>query len=211
MKKLLSIIILILSACILCQAQTHLQGSQLQAAITKINNAAAGMKSMSCSFVQTKHIKLLNDKMVSKGTMNYKQTDKLRWEYTSPYKYLFIFNGSKVYVGNSSRKDVIDTKSNKVFKEVARIMMNTVTGKALSKKDDFSVSVVSTNSAWQVTLVPVKKDLKQMFSKVILVFNKANTMISEINIYEKNGDWSNIKLTGVTYNGAINEKLFAIP
>jgi outer membrane lipoprotein carrier protein len=149
--------------------------------------------------------------MVSKGQMYYKQSDKLRWEYTEPYKYLFIFNGTKVYVGNNTRKDVIDTNSNKVFKEVARIMMNTVTGKALSNSADFSVDAAVDSKYYTITLVPKKKDLKQMFSKIVLNFTKSNIMISELNIYEKNGDRTNIQLKNINNNGAINESYFNIP
>jgi outer membrane lipoprotein carrier protein len=184
---------------------------QKQEVIVKINKAASNIKSMSCSFVQTKYLSILNDKMVSKGQMYYKQSDKLRWEYTEPYKYLFIFNGTKVYVGNNTRKDVIDTNSNKVFKEVARIMMNTVTGKALSNSRDFSVDAAVDSKYYTITLVPKKKDLKQMFSKIVLNFTKSNIMISELNIYEKNGDRTNIQLKNINNNGAINESYFNIP
>lgn len=166
---------------------------------------------MSCTFTQTKYLSLLSDKMVSSGKMYYKQPNKLRWEYTSPYDYLFVFNGTKVYVGNKSKKDVIDTNTNKIFKEIARIMMNTVTGKALSNKTDFTISVVGNNTSWVVTLIPKKKDMKQMFSKIELIFNKSNTMISEINIFEKNNDRTNIKLTNIVNNGSVSENYFVIP
>lgn len=212
MNKLIKIFLLLL----LCAIPTIGQAAGLSAqqkadAIKKINTAASGLKSMSCGFVQTKYLSLLNDKMVSEGVMYFKQPDRLRWEYKTPYSYMFIFNGTKVYVGGKSRKDVIDTNTNKVFKEVARIMMNTVTGKALSNSTDFSVDIESSGNFWVVTLIPKKKDLKQMFTKIVLSFSKSNTMISEINLYEKNGDRTNIKLNNISTNGTINETLFAIP
>lgn len=184
---------------------------QTQEVVSRINKSAAGLKSMSCSFTQTKHLSLLSDKMVSEGKMSYKQPDKLRWEYTSPYQYLFIFNGTKVYVGNKSRKDVIDTQTNKVFKEVARIMMSTVTGTALSNSTDFSIDVVNDSSTWKVILIPKKKEMKSMFVKIELSFNKSNLMIKEINIYEKNNDRTNIRLKDISTNITLNESLFAIP
>lgn len=184
---------------------------QKQEIITKINKSASGIKTMSCTFVQTKYLSLLSDKMVSQGKMVYRQPDKLRWEYTSPYKYLFIFNGTKVYVGNKSRKDVIDTNTNKIFKEVARIMMNTVTDKALSNSAEFTIGVDENAANYQITLVPKKKELKQMFTKIVLTFTKSNTMIAEVNIYEKNGDRTNIKLNGIIKNSTVNESSFAIP
>lgn len=121
MKKIATIFCMLL--CALSVMAAPLTAQKKQDVIGRINKAASGLKSMSCSFTQTKYLSLLSDRMVSEGKMNYKQPNKLRWEYTTPYQYLFIFNGTKVYVGNKSRKDVIDTNTNKVFKEVARIMM----------------------------------------------------------------------------------------
>ncbi len=204
-------LVLVIGLCSLQAMGAGMTTQQKSEAIAKINNAASGLKSMSCNFVQTKYLSLLSDKMVSEGKMYYRQSDKLRWEYTSPYSYLFIFNGSKVYVGGKNRKDVIDTNTNKVFKEVARIMMSTVTGKALSNSTDFNVDIETSGNNWTVTLVPKKKDIKQMFTKIVLTFTKSDTMISEINIYEKNGDRTNIKLKDITTNTSLNENLFAIP
>lgn len=210
MKNITTIIFLLLF-CSVTATAAAMSSQQKQEVIRRINKTAAGLKSMSCSFTQTKHLSLLSDKMVSEGKMSYKQPDKLRWEYTSPYQYLFIFNGSKVYVGNKSRKDVIDTQTNKVFKEVARIMMSTVTGTALSNSADFSIDVVDGSSTWKVTLIPKKKEMKGMFTKIELSFNKSNLMIAEINIYEKNNDRTNIRIKDVSTNITLNESLFAIP
>lgn len=212
MKKTFKIIILVLMG--LCSVGSNAAGltaQQKKEAVAKINKAASALKSMKCDFIQTKHLSLLSDKMVSEGKMYYRQADRLRWEYIKPYSYLFIFNGTKVYVGGKSRKDVIDTKTNKVFKEVARIMMGTVTGTALSNSSDFRVDVSGSASDWVVTLIPKKKDIKQMFTKIVLNFTKSNTMISEINIFEKNGDRTNIKLKNIVTNSTLNESLFTIP
>lgn len=211
MKKIVAILLILIGCAAFAGANSNLTARQQQEVIARINAAASALKSMSCSFSQTKHLSLLSDKMVSKGKMYYTQPNKLRWEYTTPYAYMFVFNGTKVYVGNKSKKDVIDTNTNKVFKEVARIMMSTVTGKALSNTTDFTVSVASANNTWAVTLIPKKKEMKQMFARIELIFNKSNTMISEINIFEKNNDRTNIKLSDIVNNGTIAENYFAIP
>lgn len=210
MKKTAAILLLTL-LCAVSAMAAPLTAQQKQSVIEQINRAASGLKSMSCTFTQTKFLSLLSDKMVSAGEMDYQQPNKLRWEYTDPYRYLFIINGTKVYVGNNSRKDVIDTNNNKIFKEVARIMMSTVTGTALSNSSDFTIDVVDENTQWQITLVPKKKEMKKMSSKIVLFFNKGNLMVSEINIYEKNNDRTNIKLKNIKTNVAVNETLFSIP
>ena len=94
-----------------------------QKIIDHINQVAHSLKSMQADFVQTKTMKMLGDKMVSNGKMYYQQSDKLHWEYTTPYSYTFILNGDKVLLKKGTRKDVIDVNKNKVFKEIARIMI----------------------------------------------------------------------------------------
>ena len=74
---------------------------------TKINQAASQLQTLQCDFVQTKHLKMLNDKLVSHGKMYYKKSDKLRWEYTTPYHYIFILNGSRVLLNNEKRNALI--------------------------------------------------------------------------------------------------------
>ena len=41
----------------------------------KVNQVAAQLQSMQCDLVQTKSLKLLNQKMVSKGKMYYQKSD----------------------------------------------------------------------------------------------------------------------------------------
>ena len=94
--------------------------------IRKLNAAVSNINTMQCDFVQTKHMKMLNEKLVSSGKMAYKQSDKLKWEYTSPYSYIFILNGTKIYLNKGSRNDEIDVRQNKLFQEIAKIMMNSV-------------------------------------------------------------------------------------
>ena len=168
------------------------------------------MKTMQCDFVQTKHLKMLNDKMVAKGRMYYQQPNRLRWEYTSPYSYVFILNGDKVLLKNQQRNDVIDTNQNKLFREIARIMMNTVVGKCLSDDKDFKTTLVETPTEWVATLLPQRKDMKQMFQKVVLHFNRQKAMVSLVELIEKKGDKTIIELKNVRANEAVSEKIFAV-
>ena len=153
---------------------------------------------------------MLNDKMVSHGKMYYRQSDKLRWEYTSPYAYIFILNGTKVLLKREKHDDIIDVRQNKIFKEIARIMMNSVVGKCFSDNKDFHVSIASSASDWITTLLPQHSNMKQMFQKIIIHFNKQRSMVSRVELYEKNGDRTVIDLKNVLTNTPVNAKLFAI-
>ena len=205
MKRILYIILMCLTP-VLAMAQNEGE----QKIIQKVSKAAQSMTSMQCDFVQTKHMKLLNDNMVSYGKMYYQQNSKLRWEYTSPYTYTFILNDSKVLLKKGNRNDVIDVNQNKMFKEIARMMMNSVVGKCLTDKKDFKISVAETPEQYVATLLPQKKDMKQMFSKIILYVNKRQLTIAKVEMQEKKGDNTVIELKNIQLNKNINASVFAI-
>ena len=206
MKKLL----LSLVSMLICASAAFAQSAADAKVIQQINAVASKMRTMQCDFVQTKHMKMLNDKMVSHGKMYYQQSDKLRWEYTSPYTYTFVLNGSKVLLSKGKRNDVINVNQSKFFKEIARIMMNSVVGKCLSDKKDFRTSIATTNAEWIATLVPQRKEMKQMFQKIVLHFNKSRKMVSTVELVEKKGDRTIIQLTNVKTNSSINAKVFSV-
>lgn len=201
----------ILFLMVLCLGATGVQ-AQVNAAKVKqqINAVASSMKSMQCDFVQTKYLKMLNDKMVSRGKMYYQQSNKLRWEYTSPYSYVFVLNGSQVLISKGNRNDVINVNQSKVFKEIARIMMNSVVGNCLNDQKDFAVSISATATEYVATLVPKQKQMKQMFQKIVLHFNKLKSTVAKVELIEKKGDRTVIELKNVKTNASINAGLFKV-
>lgn len=196
----------------LCLCLLNLSAQKINEAKVKqqINAVASKMKTMQCDFVQTKYLKMLNDKMVSRGKMYYQQSNKLRWEYTSPYTYTFVLNGSKVLISKGKRNDVINVNQSKFFKEIARIMMNSVVGKCLTDSKDFKVSLTGASAEYVATLYPQQKQMKQMFQKIILHFNKQNSTVSKVELIEKKGDRTIIELKNVKSNAPITAKVFGI-
>ncbi len=155
---------------------------------------SAQTKTIQADFVQTKTMKMLGDKMVSRGKMHYQHNNKLRWEYTAPYTYTFVMNGNKVLLKKGNRKDVINTSKNKMFKEIGRIMMS---------------SIVVTSKQRTMEL-PLSKSMKSLYKKIILHFNPKTTMVEKVVMYEKNGDTTEIELKNVTTNKVIPAALFAV-
>ena len=205
MKRLL-FLILILSHIIPLSAQ-QLTEEQIK---QKVNQTASAMKTMQCDFVQTKHLKMLNNDFVSHGKMYYQQSNKLRWEYTSPYSYTFILNNDQVLLKNKQRNDLIDVKQNKLFKEIVRIMMSSVVGNCLADDKNYKVSIATIGNEWVATLLPQRKDMKQMFPKLILHFNAKKSVVNNVELYDKNGEKTIIELKNIRINETIPSNMFAI-
>jgi outer membrane lipoprotein carrier protein len=190
--------------------QTKLTAEQQKQIIEKIDQTASAMTGMQCDFVQTKHLRLLKDDMVSKGKMYYQQSNHLRWEYTTPYSYTFIINNDKVFIKSKQRNDIIDVNQNKLFKEIARIMMNSVVGNCLNDEKSFRSTISVGSDEWIATLLPLRKDIKQMFQKIVLYINPKQAIVTKMELMEKNGDMTVIDLKNVRINETINNNMFSI-
>ena len=205
MKRLLILLFIFVSVHLSLTAQQS--EAQIRQAITQ---AASAMKTMQCDFTQTKHLRMLNDKMTSKGRMYYQQTNRLRWEYTTPYSYTFILNDDKVLLKNKQRNDVIDVNKNKLFREIARIMMNSVVGTSLTDDKSFKSTIATNGNEWIASLLPQRKDMKQLFQKIILHFNRTNAMVKQVEFIERNGDKTVIELNNIRTNEKISADMFTI-
>lgn len=175
-----------------------------------VSRSTAKMKSLECDFVQTKHIRMLNDRMVSKGKMYYQQPDRLRWEYVSPYTYTFILNGNQVMLRNSGRTDVIDVNRNRMFKEIARIMMDSILGRCLTDEKSFRTEIAENDKEWVATLYPQKKDMKQMWSRLVIHFDRSSETVAKVEMHEPGGDHTVIDLKNISVNKTLDQKVFTI-
>lgn len=178
--------------------------------IKQINKTATGVKTIQCDFVQTKQMSLLGEDLVSKGKMYYQQTSRLHWEYVSPYTYTFILNDSKVLLKKGSRNDVIDINKNRMFKEIANIMMNSVVGKCLTDDKTFKTTIKETRTEWVATLQPQKKDMKQMFLRIVLHFDRQQNVVVKVEMFEPSGDKTVIELQNIKTNKPIDANVFSV-
>lgn len=176
-------------------------------AVAKIDASCAGIKSLKAEFRQVKDISILNEKMVSTGKM-YFSDGMLRWEYLSPYTYLFILNKEKVLLQSSRSSNKMDVDSNRLFKTIARIIMDSITGQGLSGSSDFKVRMFLSGGCYVAELEPKKKEMSQMFRMVRLRFGK-DLKVNEVNLVESGGE-TVISILDAEYNKAVDAKLFVV-
>ena len=208
--KRLFFIVLVAVFSLHVSGQTKLTAEQQKQLVEKIDKAASAMKSMQCDFTQTKSMKLLKKEMKSNGVMYFKQPNKLRWQYTSPYDYTFIMNGDKVRIKSTKSTQDIKVQGNKIFRQITNIILNTVTGGGLKSASDFTVEVYKSDKGYFAKLYPKKKEVKQIYNVIEIYFNSSLTMVSSVRMIEKTGDETLVNLNNLKANVAINEKMFAV-
>ncbi len=181
--------------------------AQTAEAIKKIDASCAGIKSLEADFKQVKDIAILQEKMVSTGKMWFAD-GMLRWEYVSPYTYLFILNKEKVLLQSSQTSSKMDVGTNRLFKSIARIIMDSITGQGLSGSGDFRVRMFLDGGCYVAEMEPLKKEMKQMFKTVRLHFGKDMKVI-DVDLIDNSGV-TMITILNAEYNKTVDEKVFVV-
>ena len=183
--------------CCLLSVVLAAQGLSEQKIIEKMTSAAEKIKTVQCDFTQTKQSKMLKGEQVSEGKMFCQQPDKLRWEYTSPRASTLVLEGAEARLLKGNEQEA----KNKFIGSMARMIMNSVAGKCLTDNKTFQVTAKEVPSKYVATLVPLKKDMKRLYSKLVLHFDLKQETVTEIELYEKNGDRTLIELHDIHING----------
>jgi outer membrane lipoprotein carrier protein len=176
----------------------------------KIAEATEQLQTLRCDFVQKKTISILADEMLSEGRMSFKQTDKLRWEYTKPYQYEFVMNGDKVMIHSETTKNIIEVSSSKVFREISKIIVSGINGSGILDRSKFTAQFMVGAKDNMVILVPKQKEIKQLFNKIQICFNKSDYTVNSVEIEELNEDKTLIEMKNKQINKGLNDEIFDI-
>ena len=173
------------------------QGLSEQKIIEKMASAAEKIKTVECNFTQTKQSKMLSKPQMSEGKMFCQQPDKLRWEYTSPRASTLVLEGTEARLLKGNEQEA----RNKFIGEMARMIMNCVAGKNLTDNKTFQVSAKEMPTEYVATLVPQRKDMKRLYTKLVLHYDLKQETVTEIELHEKNGDRTLSELHDISING----------
>ena len=173
--------------CSLISIPLFAQSISEQEIIQRMAAAAEKIETVRCDFTQTKHMKMLKGEQVSKGKMFCQQPDQLRWEYISPRAKTITYPSPKGRMEGA----------------MARMIMNSVAGKCLTDNKTFQISAQELPTEYVATLIPLRKDMKRIYAKLVLHFDIQQSTVTEVELHEKNGDRTIIELHDIQ----INEKV----
>ena len=176
----------------------------------RVSEVSTFLKTLRCDFVQKKTISILADEMVSEGKMFFKQKDKLRWEYTKPFQYEFVMNGSQLMTISGNTKNIIDANASNAFREICKIIISGINGSGILDPARFSAKFFTGTKENLVSIVPKQKELKQMFKQIHIYFNKTDYSVNAVEIDELNGDKTFIEMKNKQINKELSDEIFSI-
>ncbi|MBX2968010.1 MAG: outer membrane lipoprotein carrier protein LolA [Cyclobacteriaceae bacterium] len=166
------------------------------------------LNAIESDFKQEKTLSALTEKINSQGKLWFKRENKIRMDYNTPFMYKMIIREDKMFIQDGERASQVNVKSNKLFQQVNRIMIDCMQGTILDSKD-FTFRAFENNTAYLLEMTPVSKTLKEFFHTVVLIVEWKDASPLSIELNEPTGDKTLIILSNKTVNGVLPDEVFS--
>jgi outer membrane lipoprotein-sorting protein len=153
-----------------------------------IRKAAATVRSIETSFVQTRTLKILTKPLVSRGIMAFRRPNDLRWEYQSPLQTLLVAKSGNIHRLIKRGSTWVADASGRL--EAMKIVLGEIN---LWLDGDFSSSKTfrpelrpaRPGHAAHVELIPIDPSLGKIIARISINFGERPGTVSSIDIYEE--------------------------
>lgn len=203
--------ILILALCILSVfqgiSQTKLSESEQAAFKSKVQSTAQNTQTIVSDFVQTKHISVLDNEIISEGKLVFKAPNLVKWEYIKPYQNTAIFKDDQLLVNNEGKKQNIDLGTNKMFRSLNTLIVNSIKGDMFDESQ-FELEYFKFDQGYVVKFLPKDKRLKKFIASFELKFSGTTAEVDEVKLIEPNDDYTLITFQNRKVNTTISESNF---
>lgn len=174
-----------------------------------VKEMALNTTSIESDFSQEKHLTMLEEVLISEGYFCYKKENKVRWEYKTPIQYLIIINDARFIIFDGNKTSEFDVNSNKIFKEINNMIINSIQGSIL-ENEDFTISYYENDDHYLAKLNPNEKNVKKILRSINIYFDKKDFSVSMMKMIEISGDYTDIKFINKKLNEALPDTLFSL-
>ena len=179
-----------------------------------IRKAAATIKTIETSFVQTRTLKILKKPLVSRGVMAYRRPNDLRWEYQSPLQTLLVVHGGNVRRLIKHGTSWVTDSSAKL--EAMKVVLGEINlwldgNFAASRTFRPELRAADHGQPAHVDLVPIDPSLAKIISRIAITFAERPGTVNAIDIFEEGEGVTHIAFEEQRFDVAIPDERFEAP
>lgn len=175
-----------------------------------IRTTGEAIESLECEFTQTKTVSMLEQKMISEGKLYFRKPSAVRWEYLTPVHNFFIMNGEDLLAGNDASAKRSSLKKNRFARMISSLIVGSLSGECLEDSRNFKTELSLETGEWVAVLTPLRRDLSQLCSSIVLRFNPKTALANSITLNEASGDCTHIVFRNMKINLSLPEGVFDI-
>jgi len=206
----ISVVITILSISVIyAQNDNYSAVSDINSLKNKLAEHALSTNSIESSFTQEKHLWMLDEVLISKGTFLFKKENSVKWQYETPIKYTIIIHDGKFTIVNNGKVSEFSIDSNPMFHEINNMIVTAIRGDFMDSKD-FRAEFFENNSNYLAKLVPLNKQVSSMLETIEIYFSKQNMQVVEVVFKEPGDDFTLIQFNNKKINSQIPDERFLL-
>ena len=204
MRNILYILFFIVST---VHSQQKMNTVEANALKEKVKIQAAQTETITSDFVQYKHLDFLANDIITKGNLNFKTPNMVKWSYVDPFVYSVIFKDENLYINDEGQKSDVNLSSSKLFKQLNKLIVNIVKGDMFDEKE-FDITYFKTATASDVHFVPLNNKISKYIKAFHIQFNNKGDVI-EIKMIEPSDDYTKILFSNRILNKTVSDAVFA--
>ena len=166
--------------------------------IESIAKACSDMRSMKCDISQTRTVPLMDEPQKSSGTMIYFKPSRFCLNYTDPFEWKLKVDGDNIMTGSDGS---MNGDAGRLYKGLSDMILGCMSGQMLKDKRTFKVTVSDAGDEWKALLIPVRRDMKKMFSQIELGFDPDTRLLRRLRMDDAGGGSTEILISNVRLNG----------
>ncbi|WP_114491203.1 outer membrane lipoprotein carrier protein LolA [Candidatus Ulvibacter alkanivorans] len=173
----------------------------------KVRESAQNTTTIVSDFKQTKHVSVLDNDIVSKGKLKFKDPNKVKWSYTEPFDNTAIFKNNALYVIEEGKTNTIDLGANKIFKSLNSLIVQSIKGDMFDESQ-FDITYFKTSNGYLVRFAPIERRLRRYIAAFELQFTKDDATVVSVRLIEPNSDFTHIEFVDRKQNVAVGDSEF---
>ena len=166
--------------------------------IESIVKASSDINSMKCDIAQTRTVPLMDEPQKSSGTMIYFKPSRFCLNYTDPFEWKLKVDGDNLMTGSDGS---MNGDAGRLYKGLSDMILGCMSGQMLKDKRTFKVTVSDAGDEWKALLIPVRRDMKKMFSQIELGFDPDTRLLRRLRMDDAGGGSTEILISNVRLNG----------
>ncbi len=175
----------------------------------KLENHATTSNSLESTFIQEKHLWMLDEVLISEGVFLFKKENSVRWQYNTPIQYTIIIHNGLFTIINNSKVSEFNIDSNPMFREINNMIVTAIRGDFIDNKD-FDAEFFENKDSYLAKLTPTNSQVSSMLQLIEIYFNKQNMQVIKVIFREPGDDYTLITFQNNKVNSKLSDDRFLI-
>ncbi len=158
----------------------------------QLNDITSTPDQLSGQFNQEKYIADLAVSLKSSGHFSYQRDQVMHWQTMQPIEHELVMTRQTMTNRQGDNELIrLELNSNPSLQVISELFFSVLTAEWQGLAQYFKLSSASNNNGqWQAELLPIDTVIAQFANRVSL---QGNSLLHEVTIYEKNGDYTKIQ------------------